>query len=115
MNSRRLWLPCFIKSDSFLSKDLKNSNTLSDIHQLEILKENQVQEFDSVEQFIEVELKCDRTFSNSLKISPTINDILIENSFLLSIINLDVLSETNIPTIFTTVVDKSCFLSELEN
>jgi len=115
MNSRSLWLPCFRKSDLHYSNDLKNSNTLSDIHQMEILKENQVQKFESVEQFIEVELKYDKSFSNSLKISPSINDILIENSFLLSIINLDVLSETNIPTIFTTVIDKNCFLSNIDN
>lgn len=111
MNSRSLWLPCFRKSDFYFSNDLKNSNTLKDIHQLEILKENQVQEFKSIEQCLEIELKNDSCYSNSLKMSPTIDDFVIQNSFLLSIINLDVLSETNIPTVFTTVIDKSCFLS----
>jgi hypothetical protein len=113
--SRSLWLPCFRKSDLYYSNDIKNSNTLSDIHQLEILKDNQVQEFHSIEQSIEIELKYDRSYTNCLKIAPNINDIVIENSFLLSIINLDVLSETNIPTIFTTVINKSCFLNNFEN
>lgn len=110
MTSRSLWLPCFKKTDLYYSNNLKNSNSLSDIHQLEIIKENQVQEFHSIEQTIEIQLKYDRSYMNSLKIIPSINDVVIENSFLLSIINLDVLSETAIPTIFTTVVDKNSFL-----
>ena len=115
MSSRSLWLPSFKKSDTFHSNNLKNSNSLNDIFQLEIRKDSQIYEFDSIEQYIEIELKYDKNYSSGLKIQPTINDIIVENSFMLSVINLDVLSETNIPTIFTTVIDKNSFLKKFDN
>jgi len=114
MVSRSLWLPCFKKSELFYSNNLKNSNTLNDIHQIEILKESQIQEFESIEQYIDIEMKYDNNYKNGIQLKPTINDIVIENSFLFSIINLDVLSETNIPTIFTTVVDKNTFIKDFD-
>jgi len=112
MSSRSIWIPCFKKSELYHSNNIKNSITLNDMQQIEIKKESQIQHLDSIEQLIDVEMKYDNNYNNGIKLKPTINDIVIENSFLLSIINLDILSETTIPTIFTTIINKNTFLKD---
>jgi len=115
LESRSIWVPSFRKSELFVSNDLKNTKSLSDLNKIEILKDSQVQDIESIEQYMEIELKYDKCYTNGLKLRPTINDIVINKSFLFSAINLDVLSEMNIPTIFTSIIEESSFIKDFDN
>ena len=111
MSSRSLWLPSFSKSDLYFSDNLKNSHSLKDFFpNIQMTKNGLDKEFESIEQYLEIEMKHDKNDNNSgIKLLPTINDIVIHKSFLFSVINLDILSETSIPTIFTTVINNTVF------
>lgn len=111
MCSKSIWLPCFKKSDGIKSFDLKGSKSLEDISQIEITKNNIDKDIEYLEQNIQIEMKGDCEYQKGLKLLPNENDIIISNSFLISVINMDVLSEFSIPTVFTTLVKKDCFIN----
>lgn len=46
----------------------------------------------------------DKDYSNSVKLTPTSEELVINSTFFISIANLDILSELNIPSIFTQIV-----------
>jgi hypothetical protein len=107
---KSIWIPCFKKLDGFKSFNLKNSNSLKDISQISINKNSIEKDIEFLEQNIEIEMKGDNDYKNGLKLLPNENDIVIKNSFLIAVINMDILSEFSIPTIFTTIVKKDSFI-----
>ena len=110
MFSKSIWVPCFKKTDGFKSFNLKESASLKDISQKEVKKNSMNKEIEYLEQNIAIEMKGDSEYMNGLKVLPNENDVVIKDSFMISIINMDILSETFIPTVFTTVIYKDSFM-----
>ena len=54
--------------------------------------------------------RFDREYKNNPTVKPTEKDILIKDSFFISIINLDILADSHISTVFLSVVDKDCWV-----
>jgi hypothetical protein len=50
--------------------------------------------------------KFDEEYKNNPIVKPSQKDILIKDSFLISIINLDILADSHISPVFLSVVDK---------
>ena len=50
--------------------------------------------------------KFDEEYKNNPNVKPSQKDILIKDSFLISIINLDILADSHISPVFLSVVDK---------
>ena len=89
MYSKSIWLPCFKKSDGIKSYNIKESKILGeDIQDMEIKKNNVLKDFEYLEQNIQIEMKGYSDYKNGIKLSPNENDIIIKNSFLISVINI---------------------------
>lgn len=111
MITRSIWLPCFKKTEYISSEQVKNSSSLKDLNQIQILRDDQPRDIGLIEQCIDIELKHDVNYKASMKISPSINDVIIKKSFWMIVINHD-LYDNNIPLIFSTVIDKKYFVKK---
>ncbi len=55
--------------------------------------------------------RFDREYKNNPILKPNENDILIKDAFLISIINLDVLADSQISTVFLSFVEKDFWVN----
>lgn len=72
-----------------------------------IKKENVQFKLSLLDEFKNFELKHDSNYKNGFNLKPEKEEILIKENFLMAIINFDVLSELNIPSIFIAKIEKS--------
>lgn len=65
----------------------------------------------NLEEYIKISFNHDPMFENSFKVTPESNDFIIKDDFLLAIINLDILTDLNIPTTFLQIISKKYWIN----
>ena len=107
--NRTIFLPSFKHKGQ---SSFKKPNLMSDVI---IKKEDHPEMFykiSYIDEMINLEMNTGSSMPG-LNIQPIKSDIIIQDSFLLAIINLDILSEVNIPSIYLTVVEKEQFTKQI--
>lgn len=64
----------------------------------------------SLEEVLDCRFKYDNEYQKTFKIHPDDRDIVIDDTFLIAIINLDVCSDLNIPTVFLSLVTRDSWI-----
>jgi hypothetical protein len=100
-SNRVLWIPCFSIKEQ---KEFSEPKLMSDV--IIKSKENEEEQFKIkyISEMVNLEMSSDK--NNLYHISPFKNDIIIKESFLFAIINLDILADLSIPSIYLTIVEK---------
>ena len=102
-----IWIPCF--------KNGKNSSYTHPhcMRDVVIKREDTDYKISHLDEFENFGFGFDSQYKNSFKIQPDLTkDILINKTFFIAIINLDILSELNIPAIFVSTIKESLWLKE---
>lgn len=114
--NRIIWIPSFtqkhkiqisldynidnkVGNDISLIYDLKNTHVENSIY-------NRKDIITNIDQYYNSNLAFDNEYSSNPKLHPRENDIVLNDSFLLSLINIDSLENTSLSTVFLTIVEK---------
>lgn len=114
--TKSIWIPSF--SNKFenafsLSSNQQDENEQNLLFKEEIknvvIENNETGEqknIQNIKQAYNSIFKFDREYKNNPIVIPNENDIFIKDSFLISIINLDMMADSHISTVFLSVIDK---------
>jgi len=120
-SSRSIWIPSFsnhlensfaIGSNLLQSEHEQNSFFRQEIKNtfIEDNESGEEKKIKNIKQAYNSIFRFDLGYSNNPIINPDEKDILINETFLISIVNLDVLTDSQISTVFLSVVDKNMWL-----
>jgi hypothetical protein len=77
------------------------------MNDVKLQKDDQTYKISMLNENIKMNFRHDESFITSFITSRNNDDILIKDTFLFAIINLDILSELHIPSIFTMIVEQN--------
>lgn len=117
---KSIYIPSFkIEKENCLEFKNNNENNENKNYLIENMKNILIENFEnseeknqkfslnSIEQNYKMSFKFNKDYDKNLQINfNEENDILIENKFLMAVINLDIMEDTRISTIFLDIVDK---------
>ncbi len=115
ISNKSIWIPSFLNKKNYnfyqsnnsdcnsLIKDLKNTSIENcengDHKYINIINES----YNSI-------FRYDVDYDKNPILNPSEDDIVINNTFLISVINLDVLADSHISTVFLSVIDKELWI-----
>ena len=88
-----------------LIDELKNVN-------LEVIDKSEINEINNLFESYDSIFRFDKDYKKNPLLKPSDSDIVIHDSFLLSLINLDVFAESEISTLFFSLVDKMNWIKD---
>lgn len=118
--TKSIWIPCFSNSleNSFNISYNNQSESEQNLIFQEELKQTIIENDEATEQkniknikqSFNTIFRFDSHYINNPNTKPKDKDILIKDSFLISIINLDILADSHISTVFLSKVDQDSWV-----
>lgn len=124
ITNQSIWIPAFVDKKQ-INLDIENVNEeqindennfslIEDVKniELEILDKGEKNNIHNVFQCYNSLFRFDKHYKNNPILKPLVNEIVINDSYLISIINLDVLADSHISTVFLSIIDKDLWIND---
>ena len=105
-SNKNIWIPCF------------QSKSYSSFHHPHLMHDVLIKNQDEIcckishlDEIININSNPDIDYNQSFLIFPNNDEIVIKKDFLMAFINLDVLSELNIPAVFVAVIEQNQWIN----
>lgn len=118
---KSIWVPSFIGKQTLnldinhSGEDENNNENYPLLHDIKnsLIENSETGENKNVQKILQSYnsiFRYDKEFQNNPILNPMENDIVIKNTFLISVINLDILADSQISTVFLSVIDKEFWI-----
>lgn len=121
LKAKSIWIPSFSGKQTFnldINHSSEEENNIEDYPLLNNIKNSLIENSETGEnknvrkilQSYNSIFRYDKEFKNNPILKPLENDIVIKDTFLISVINLDILADSQISTVFLSTIEKEYWI-----